>query len=60
MGECDRLTGECMCEEGFEGASCERRSCPIDEEGKVCSGHGSCMSMKQAAATRATGNYNYS
>lgn len=28
MGTCDRVTGECVCVDGFEGAGCDRMSCP--------------------------------
>lgn len=28
MGTCDRVTGECICVTGFEGAACDRMSCP--------------------------------
>lgn len=28
MGTCDRITGECQCIDGFEGAVCDRMSCP--------------------------------
>lgn len=28
MGTCDRVTGECACVDGFEGAACDRMSCP--------------------------------
>lgn len=28
MGTCDRVSGECACVAGFEGAACDRMSCP--------------------------------
>jgi len=44
-GSCDRQTGLCICESNrFEGAACERKSCPSD-----CSHHGRCLSMRQLA-----------
>ena len=27
-GECDRDTGECNCDAGFEGIACQRLKCP--------------------------------
>ena len=45
-GKCDRKTGKCICEDGYVGAACQRRSCPND-----CSGHGRCLSMMQLART---------
>ncbi|POM64334.1 Hypothetical protein PHPALM_20150 [Phytophthora palmivora] len=44
MGRCDRSTGTCTCETGFEGVACERLSCP-----NACSGNGRCVSMRDAA-----------
>ncbi|CAM9185045.1 unnamed protein product [Discosporangium mesarthrocarpum] len=46
MGYCDSATGQCVCQEGFEGPACERMKCPND-----CSGHGQCISMSSAAST---------
>lgn len=43
-GLCDRSKGDCMCFPGFEGSACQRRSCPSDIQGKMCNGHGSCVS----------------
>lgn len=50
-GRCNRRTGQCECQIMFEGAACERMTCP----GKtsplgVCSGHGRCLSMASLAA----------
>jgi hypothetical protein len=43
-GACDRATGLCKCDAGFEGEACQRRSCPSG-----CSGHGVCLTLKRAA-----------
>ena len=41
-GTCDRTSGICLCEESrFEGAACERKSCP-----DACNGRGRCQNMK--------------
>jgi len=40
-GLCDRASGECKCFDGFEGYSCQRRSCPND-----CSGNGVCRLLR--------------
>lgn len=50
MGTCDRTTGTCKCENGFEGSACQRLSCPRNEDGKVCNGYGKCRSMREAGA----------
>lgn len=52
MGVCDRRSGECSCRKGYEGAACERMSCP----GRIstssdCSGRGRCVSMRKLALT---------
>ncbi len=42
-GVCDYATGVCKCARGFMGAGCRYRDCPRSEEdGQVCSGHGTC------------------
>ena len=46
-GICDRDAGECSCFPGYEGSACQRASCPGGKEG-VCSGHGTCKSIKDA------------
>lgn len=49
-GECDRATGACKCQSMFEGAACERMTCPgSDSTWGVCSGHGRCLSMLDLA-----------
>jgi len=45
-GICDRAAGTCECFPGYEGSACQRASCPSNEEG-VCSGHGTCQSIKE-------------
>ncbi|KAG7376496.1 hypothetical protein PHYPSEUDO_013294 [Phytophthora pseudosyringae] len=52
MGRCDRLTGTCACESGFEGVACERLACP-----NACSGNGRCVSMRDAAALQDDRNF---
>ena len=44
-GMCDRKSGECECFPGYEGAGCQRASCPDP----TCSGHGTCMSAADLA-----------
>lgn len=29
FGKCDRLTGECVCRQGYTGAACDRMECPL-------------------------------
>lgn len=49
-GECDRETGRCICEPLFEGAACERMTCPGSHSPYgVCNGHGQCLPMGQLA-----------
>lgn len=47
MGICDRTKGECKCRVNYEGAACDRMSCPGGEP--ACSSHGQCLSMAQLA-----------
>ena len=41
-GICDRATGQCACNAGYEGKACQRTSCPND-----CSGNGICAYIDQ-------------
>merc|ERR1719460_1759109 len=43
-GACNRADGSCVCFAGYTGLACSRTSCPSD-----CSGHGTCMSVKELA-----------
>jgi len=47
-GSCNRQTGECQCFDGYDGAACERASCPGFPNS--CSGHGTCKTISQLAA----------
>lgn len=40
-GQCDRKSGLCKCQDGFEGKSCQRMSCPNNN----CGGHGQCLTQ---------------
>lgn len=44
-GICNRFTGVCACQNGFEGAACDRRKCD-----NRCSGRGICQSLKYFAS----------
>eukprot|EP01041_Mallomonas_annulata_P009445 gene9445-19621_t len=46
-GTCDRATGTCACFDGYDGAACQRASCPGFPNS--CSGHGTCRSIEQLA-----------
>jgi len=43
-GLCDRKTGMCECFDGYDGAACQRASCP-----NSCSGHGTCETVADLA-----------
>ena len=49
-GNCNRVTGECACFEGFEGNACQRTACD-------CSGHGYCKSIADLASAHAGVTY---
>lgn len=44
-GSCDRSTGSCLCDDGFEGISCNRMTCPND-----CNDQGRCVSISERAS----------
>merc|ERR1719181_2388972 len=46
-GTCDRKKGTCKCYPGYDGASCQRASCPGYPNS--CSGHGVCKTIQQLA-----------
>jgi|TARA_B100000780_G_scaffold141445_1_gene99034 hypothetical protein len=45
IGDCNRITGVCMCPQGYEGKACNIKKCL-----NACSGHGRCLDMQQYAA----------
>lgn len=47
MGNCNHLTGECVCREGWTGTACERLECAED-----CSENGACLPMYRLAQLR--------
>jgi len=47
MGVCHRVVGECACNYGFFGAACEYMGCGSEGSAASCSGHGSCLSMRE-------------
>jgi hypothetical protein len=63
-GICDRSTGQCVCNPGFTGASCNRMSCAGQQQqssidnSDACSSHGQCLDMN-ALASFATLNGDY-
>jgi hypothetical protein len=48
-GTCDRSSGLCVCYAGYDGAACQRASCPGYPNS--CSGNGVCKSKAQLAAS---------
>jgi hypothetical protein len=49
MGFCNRESGQCVCRDGFEGSGCQYLACPKGSNGKTCSDHGKCYTMREAA-----------
>jgi len=47
-GLCDRGAGVCECFPGYEGSACQRASCPVGNGG-MCSGHGTCHTIREIA-----------
>lgn len=47
-GACNAASGECSCAAGFEGAACERQTCPGFP--LPCGGHGRCLDTGALAA----------
>jgi len=47
-GLCDRSAGACECFPGYEGSACQRASCPVGDGG-MCSGHGTCHTIREIA-----------
>ena len=43
-GNCNHETGTCMCQHGFEGHACQRKSC-LMKDFRPCSGRGQCLSL---------------
>jgi len=56
-GICDRASGTCSCFDGYDGSSCQRASCP-STGGGVCSGHGTCATVKDIAKNDYNNSYN--
>lgn len=71
MGVCNHLSGQCECRDGFEGAACERLSCPggtmVNPElnggaaiaSIPCNNAGRCMSLSSMARFSKTGELAY-
>ena len=53
-GICDRSTGTCVCQHGFEGVACQRLTCPSfpGYAGSTCSGHGVCRTLSSIIKSR--------
>jgi len=48
-GDCDRLTGKCVCLKGYEGSACQRATCPGAAGEPSCNGHGVCLTAAEMA-----------
>ena len=48
-GICDRKKGLCQCFPGYAGSACQRTNCPITNQGRLCSGHGMCRTLRDLA-----------
>jgi len=48
-GICDRSSANCQCFDGYSGSACQRASCPVSNGG-MCSGHGTCETIKTIAS----------
>ena len=51
MGICNLFAGSCLCRSGYEGAACQRMSCPGQ-----CSSFGTCLSMNSYSRTKDPGS----
>jgi len=51
-GTCNRASGECECYDGYDGASCQRASCP-----NSCSGHGVCKTAEAISKSDSGNTY---
>ena len=49
-GKCQRLSGVCICFQGFEGKDCSRNACG-DPTSETCSGHGRCQNLREMSKT---------
>eukprot|EP00605_Chrysophyceae_sp_TOSAG23-4_P002833 GSChrysophyteH1.ASY1.ANO1.3119.1 assembled CDS len=69
VGNCDRKTGVCDCQPGYEGSACHRMTCPSyyesDDQGLnyhvydgKCSGHGVCRTLRNIALHDHKSRYN--
>ncbi|OQR84305.1 hypothetical protein ACHHYP_13578 [Achlya hypogyna] len=54
-GICNTATGVCICSTGFEGAACQRLSCPTTTSAP-CSGHGQCLTEGRLTLLSSTWN----